>query len=566
VTHPTFGEDIRLHALIEATDELTRPGAPFEVVTEKVLGQDVEVFVRRPYTLADVLDAAAARGDAECYVFSDGRRVTFSDLGKRATAVAELLHDRYGLVPGDRLAIAAANCPEWIAAFWAATCSGLVVVAMNGWWTGSEMRNAVDLAEPSLVLLDEKRRNRLGDSKFPTAVIGPEWDACSSDDHLAVPPEMGEDDPSLLIFTSGTTGRPKAAVWSHRSVIGYLMLQSFMAARSAAMAAKAGRGAIGQSVPPVRLAPYPLFHVSGLSMMGGSVMNGVKSVWPLGRFEPSAVIRLTKEEGITAWGGGTAHVVRLLESPELDSLPDRQLVSVTVAGSATTPDIIRRVEQRFPHLKGTVSTGYGSTETGGLATWAPNWMLAAAPDCVGPVLPTVSVRVTGDDGEVLSDGQEGNIEIRSAYTMLGHWGHPEADRDTIQPGRWVRSGDFGRLEQGVLFVASRRRDLIIRGGENVYPFEIENRFCEHPGVLEAAAFGVDDPIYGQKVKAVAVVRPGAGVDAEKIRSFCAEALAYYKVPDIIELTTSPLPRNASGKVMKHVLAGEAQSGFSADEE
>lgn len=565
MSHPVFGEDPRLDALLRAGEQLTGPGAPFELAPEVVLGEKVDVYARRPRTLHQLLAAATARGDAECYVFSDGRRITFAGLAGRVAAVADLLTNRYGLHPGDRVAIAAANCPEWIVTFWAATCRGLVVVAMNGWWTGPEMEHALELTEPALVLLDAKRQERLGASRFRTAVIGPEWDA-SSGTVLPEPPEMDEDDPALLIFTSGTTGRPKAAVWSHRSVIGYLMLQSFMAARSGAMAAAATAGGRPAGVPPVRLAPFPLFHVSGLSMMVGSVMSGTKTVWPLGRFDPSAAVRLTKEEGITAWGGGTTHVARLLDCPDISTLPTGHLMSVSVGGSATTPDMIRKIEERFPNLKGTVSTGYGSTETGGLATWAPNWMLAAAPDCVGPALPTVEVRVTGDAGEVLPDGQEGNIEIRSPYTMLGYWRQPGADRETILPGRWVRSGDFGRLEQGILFVATRRRDLIIRGGENVYPFEIENRICDHPDVSEAAAFGVDDPVYGQRVKAIVVVREGAGLDAEAVRSFCAETLAYYKVPEVVEVRTEPLPRNASGKVMKHVLAGEGPSGFTGEDE
>jgi acyl-CoA synthetase (AMP-forming)/AMP-acid ligase II len=562
-----LADDPRLQAILDANARLTAPGAPFEVVRGTVLGETVDVFARRPRSLNELLAAGVARGEAECYVFSDGRRVTFAGLGRRVAAVADLLRNRYGLKPGDRLAIAAANCPEWIVAFWAASCTGLVVVAMNGWWTGAEMRKALDLTEPALVLVDEKRRDRLGDTEFCTVPIGPEWDASAEAGDVPPPRGLVEDEPVLLIFTSGTTGRPKAAVWSHRSLIGYLMLISFMGARSAAMADVAGGAPQARQRPPVvRLAPYPLFHVSGMSMMGGSVMSGAKTVWPVGRFDPSTVIGLTRDEGVSAWGGGTAHVVRLLESREVASLPAEQLVSVTVGGSATTPDIIRRVEQRFPRLAGTMTTGYGSTETGGLATWAPYWMLSAAPDCVGPALPTVSVRITDDIGDVLPDEQEGNIEIRSPYTMPCYWRNPEADGETIRPGRWVRSGDFGRLDTGLLFVASRRRDLILRSGENVYPFEIENRICEHPAVAEAAAFGVDDPTFGQRVKAVVVVRSGAHLGAEEVRTFCAETLAYYKVPDVVEVTADPLPRNASGKVMKHVLAGEAPSGFAGDEE
>jgi acyl-CoA synthetase (AMP-forming)/AMP-acid ligase II len=561
MSHPTLGDDPRLDLIRETTDALCAAGAPFETGPAIVLGEPVEVFEDRPRTLREMLDTGTGLGDAECYVFSDGRRVTFGDLAGRVASVMDLMAGRHGIGPGDRVAIAAANCPEWIMTFWAATALGAVVVAMNGWWTGPEMRNALDLTTPDLVLLDDKRAERLGPSPFRTEAVGAEWYGDDPGRLLPAPADIDEDDPALLMFTSGTTGRPKAAVLSHRGVIGYLMLQKFMAARSAAMAPPAA----GPSRPLVRLAPYPLFHVSGLSMMVGSVMTGSKTVWPLGRFDPAGAVDLTLREGVSAWGGGTAHVARLLEAPNLDRVPPDQLRSVTVGGSATSPDIIRRVEHRFPHLKGTMTTGYGSTETGGLATWAPYWMLAAAPDCVGPSLPTVSVRITDDTGAVRPDGQEGNVEIRSPYTMLEYCGQPEATAEAVLPGRWVRSGDFGRMEEGVLFIVSRRRDLIIRGGENVYPFEIENRICEHPAVEEAAVFGVDDPTFGQTVKAVVVTRPEARLTADQVRAFCAEAIAYYKVPDRVEIRSEPLPRNASGKVMKHVLAGTEASGFTDDE-
>ena len=178
---------------------------------------------------------------------------------------------------------------------------------------------------------------------------------------------------------------------------------------------------------------------------------------------------------------------------------------------------------------------------------------------------SVSARITDDQGAELPEGAEGNIEIRSALTMLGYWRNDAANQETILPGRWVASGDFGRLEDGVLIIASRRRDLIIRGGENIYPFEVEDRLEEHPEVVEAAVFGVDDATYGQTVKAVVVVGAGSELDPGVLLEFCAETLSSYKVPAVVEIRTTPLPRNATGKVMKHVLAGTSASAF-VDEE
>jgi long-chain acyl-CoA synthetase len=556
-----FADDPRLLDLLGMSEQLTEPGRPFEVVDEDVLGERLPVYRQRSHSLRDALVRGASYGERDCYVFGDGRRIGFEELVQQVASVAAGLRDRHGVRAGDRVAVCAANCPEWLLTLWAAASLDAVLVAMNGWWTGTEMRTAIDLTTPTLLIMDEKRRARLdGDPSVPTVVIERDFAGIAADGTAALPDTpIAEDDPFMLIFTSGTTGRPKAAVLSHRAVVAYLMAQSFAGARGSALAGQTG----SSGPPPARLAAYPLFHVSGLSMAVGSVMTGAKSVWPLGRFDPAAVIALTKQEGIAVWGGGTTHVVRLLEHPDIETLDPRQLVSVGVGGSATPPAIIRQSEERFPHLTGTMSSGYGSTETG-LLSFAPNWMLRAAPDCVGPPLPTVVIRITDDLGGALPDGAEGNVEARSSQSMLGYWHNDDANAEAVLPGRWIRTGDFGRLEDGVLFIASRLRDLIIRGGENIYPFEIENRLDQHPDVVEAAVYGVDDAVYGQEVKVVVVLRPGATLTVDEIQAFCAETLASYKVPSVVEVRTDPLPRTATGKVMKQVLSGETENVFVED--
>jgi long-chain acyl-CoA synthetase len=171
------------------------------------------------------------------------------------------------------------------------------------------------------------------------------------------------------------------------------------------------------------------------------------------------------------------------------------------------------------------------------------------------------VRITDETGAPVQDGTEGNVEVRCPIVMLGYWRNDAANAETLLPGLWVRTGDFGRWEDGLLFLASRKRDLILRGGENIYPFEIENRLEEHPDVLEAAVIGVEDAVLGQEVAAVVVVRQGSELDVETLRAFCAETLASYKVPAVFDIRTSPLPRNATGKIMKHALADEAPAIF-----
>jgi acyl-CoA synthetase (AMP-forming)/AMP-acid ligase II len=545
--------DARFAQLLAADEALTARGAPFEIVVEDVLGQAMPVFGQRPHSLRDMLvDAAVKFGDRDLYVWSDGRRSTFASIVQEVADVAVGLRDEFGIGRGDRVAVCAANCPEWLLTFWACAALDAVVVAMNGWWTSGEMRNALELTRPTLLIMDEKRHARLdgSDVGIRTIVIEREWDAVPTTGEPLPDGEIDEDDPFELIFTSGTTGRPKAAVLSHRSVVSYLMVQGYVGARGGYLAGLTASGAS----PPTRLATFPMFHVSGLSTAVGCVMSGATSVWPLGRFDAGEVIELTKQEGINVWGGGTTHVVRLLDHPDLTTVDPHQLVTVGVGGSATPPAIIDRIEETFPHLMGTTSSGYGSTETGMLSQ-ASNWMLRMASDAVGPPLPTVSIRITDENGNELAEGESGHIEARSWQSMIGYWENPAANAETILPGRWIRTGDFGRLEEGVLYIATRLRDLIIRGGENIYPFEIEHRLDEHPNVLEAAVLGFESDLYGQEVEAVVVLSEGAVVDEAELQRFCATALASYKVPARITVRTEPFPRTASGKVMKHVLAG-----------
>jgi acyl-CoA synthetase (AMP-forming)/AMP-acid ligase II len=553
--------DPRLAQLFAADAALTAPGMVFEVVEADVLGQRMPVFARRHANLrAQLLAGAEKYGDGDLYVWSNGRRQTFRGILREVAEVAAGLRERYGIRKGDRVAICAANCPEWILTFWACAVQGAVLVAMNGWWTAAEMRNAIALTEPSLLIMDAKRHARLeaGDAGIPTLVIERDWQRVPIAGASALPDvAIREDDPCELLFTSGTTGRPKAAILSHRAVIAYIQMQPYGALRSLYLAGVKPESGIAPR-QPVRLAVYPLFHVSGLSTVVGGVELGAKSVWMLGRFDPAAVIELTKREGINMWGGGSAHVMRLLEHPDAASVDPKQIWNVNVGGSATPPAVIDRIEALFPHLTGSTGSGYGSTEAG-LLTHAAHWMLRAAPDCAGSPYPTVALRITDDRGAVLPDGESGHIEARSAQNMPGYWNNPKASEEALRPGGWIRTGDFGRLEGGLLFISTRMRDLIIRGGENIYPFEIENRLDEHPEVIECAVFGIDSAVYGQEVKAVVVVRAGAEVDTAELQAFCATELASYKVPALIELSSAPLPRTASGKIMKHVLAGAANT-------
>ena len=542
---------------------LLAPGAPFEMADEDVLGEVMQVFVQRARSLRQLLAQAGRFGDSDYAVFHNGgrrRALTFADHERRVASVAAALADR-GVGAGDRVAILAANCPEWIITFWATVSLGAVAVACNGWWTRDEIVRALAHTTPALLVADAKRLARLdgADPGMPVVVIEEDFVDLEGFAPDAALPDIpiDEDQPALLQFTSGTTGRSKAAVLSHRSVVAFVQVVTFL---GAAQAASVGLPSTGPSRP--RLAVFPMFHISGLQSASITPMaTGAGNVWPMGRFDPATVIRLTTEEGIYAWNGTATHVFRLLQDPMIETLDVSLVQNVAIGGSATTPELVRATEERFPHLVDTFTSGYGLTESGGMVSHAGNAMLQANADSVGMAMPTVGVRIVDEDGVEVPDGENGSICVRSPLVMLGYWEDVEATDQAFLPGRWLRTGDYGRLQGGELFLASRLRDLILRGGENVYPIEVEARLEQHPAVAECAVYGVDHETLGQEVKAVVVLVDGASLDLVGARAFCGEKLADYKLPEYLEVWAGPLPRNAGGKVVKAVLRGEVTQAF-----
>ena len=542
---------------------LLAPGAPFEMADEDVLGEVMQVFVQRARSLRQLLEQAGRFGDSDYAVFHNGgrrRALTFADHERRVASVAAALADR-GVGAGDRVAILAANCPEWIITFWATVSLGAVAVACNGWWARDEIVHALAHTTPALLVADAKRLARLdgADPGMPVVVIEEDFVDLEGFAPDAALPDIpiDEDQPALLQFTSGTTGRSKAAVLSHRSVVAFVQVVTFL---GAAQAASVGLPSTGPSRP--RLAVFPMFHISGLQSASITPMaTGAGNVWPMGRFDPATVIQLTAEEGIYAWNGTATHVFRLLQDPMIETLDVSLVQNVAIGGSATTPELVRATEERFPHLVDTFTSGYGLTESGGMVSHAGNAMLQANADSVGMAMPTVGVRIVDEDGVEVPDGENGSICVRSPLVMLGYWEDVEATDQAFLPGRWLRTGDYGRLQGGELFLASRLRDLILRGGENVYPIEVEARLEQHPAVAECAVYGVDHETLGQEVKAVVVLVDGASLDLVGARAFCGEKLADYKLPEYLEVWAGPLPRNAGGKVVKAVLRGEVTQAF-----
>jgi len=538
------------------------------MVEEDVLGERMQVFKQRVPSLRALVERSAGFGDAEYMIFGD-RRFTFAQHERAVASVARALREKYGIAKGDRVAILAANCPEWIVAFWATVSLGALAVGLNGWWTADEILYGVGDCQPKLLLADRKRLARLEGASpgVPVVEIESGFDALWNHDLTAPLPDVpiAEDDPVIILYTSGTTGRPKGAVQSHRNVVAFLQTTLYTGIKGLMLAPPPPADA--PKMPPTCIfLTNPLFHVSGLHAGAITCLaTGTRSVWNVGRYDPAVAMQLIEREQVTNWSGMNTVVQRMLNHPDFGKHDLSSLRAIGGGGAPTSPELQRRMREGFPSIRrgGHLGHGYGSTETTALATLIGGDEWRRFPESVGRPLPTNQLQIRDADGRTLPEGREGEVLVRSPLIMLGYWNRPKETAETILPGRWLRTGDIGRIVDGRLYLASRKRDMILRGSENVYPVEIENRLAEHPDVLEAAVIGVPSEDLGQEVTAVLVLHPGATLDEQAMAAFVAEKLAYYKVPSHWEVR-GELPRNATGKVLKHVLTGDAESTFVAE--
>lgn len=530
----------------EALAAITAPGQQFEVHTENVLGQALPVFANRQRSLGELLRASARFGGRE-YLVTEHSRLSFARHYAVTAAFAEALRTDYGIRKGDRVAICAANSPEWIIAFWAITSLGAIAAGMNSMWAAPEMQHAIELTRPSVIIADEPRRKLLS-TDVPVISTQEDLPALATRHPGVEAPEVevDEDDPAVILFTSGTSGRPKGATHSHRNVIAaswYILLGDALAA------------AMGSPPPPDRrfLLMSPLFHIASLHNLAvPRLAAGDTAIVYEGRFEIDRVLEMIEAERVTNWGAMPTMLSRLVSHENLGKYNLSSLRSLSVNSAPSTTELKERVRAAFP--AGSLTTTYGLTESSTAATMATAADLAADPDTVGRPVPNIEVSVRGPSGEEVPEGIEGEIWLRGAQMMLKYWDDPAATAASTAPGGWFRTGDIGKFVAGQLHISGRRSDLILRGAENVYPAEVENVLNTHPTISECGVFGVPDSDLGEEVAAIVVTEPGASVTAGELTSYARERLAKYKVPSRWLITSEPLPRNATGKIIRPAAA------------
>lgn len=531
-----------------AVARLTGPGGPFEMAVEDVLGAPVPVLRNRGRSLGELVAASASWGERD-YLVSEDSRLSFAEHAAAVGALANALRDRYGIEKGDRIGILAANTPEWVVTFWAAQCLGAIAVGYNAWWTPREIAYGVEHTTPAVLIVDAKRAALLAELDIRVPVLTMEHDLPALITEFAggTTPlaEVDEDDPAVILYTSGTSGRPKGAVHTQRNVLAVIGYHRFNDALAAEFS--------GATEPPSGrrfLLTSPLFHIASLhNLVVPRLVTGDTSVLYQGSFDGERVLRLIERERITNWGAMPTMATRMLEQ-DLSGYDLSSLASFSLNSAPSSAALQHQLREQLPVAKTALVTSYGLTECSTAATLASPAELAAFPDTVGRPVIGVAVQVRDSTGNPVPDGTEGEICVRSQYVMLGYWNDEAATTAAITADRWLRTGDIGVLTEGRLQLSGRRSDLILRGGENVYPTEIEQCLEEHPAVRECAVVGVPDADLGQQVAALVVVENLSATTEAELRAFAAERIAYYKVPNRWRLTTTALTRNATGKVVR----------------
>jgi acyl-CoA synthetase (AMP-forming)/AMP-acid ligase II len=552
----------------EAQAALAGPGAPFEIVTEPVLGHDHQVFARRPRTLRQMLDGQAASTPDLPFLISPDRQWTYREALEDIDATAVLLAERYGIAAGDRVAIVAANHAEYALLMWATITLGAIVTSLNGWWTGPELAHGISLTTPRLLAGDQRRLARL-DGIVPDGLPVRLLDELHREARELAGKAPGraditEDSPAVILFTSGTTGRSKGATLSHRNIINFAMVNRLAAAAGSLATASAPVARPGGPAHGCTIVSSPMFHISGLvaTLITGAAFP-MSLVFPRpGPWDPLTWLELAQRHKVTSLSGVPTQFWRLLRHPGLDAYDLSSVTTVGGGGAVYPPELVRELHARFPAVR--LGNGYGMSESVGLGTLTGGDLFVAVPTSVGPAQSTVEVQVRDELGAVLPEGDVGEICLRTPSVFLGYWDDPAATAAVLDDNRWYRTGDYGRVSGGLLYLESRRRDMILRGGENIYPVEIENRLVEHPDIDDAAVIGVDHPELGQEPKAFIVRRPGSAVTAGQVRDWCAAALAAYKIPATVEFRDS-LPYTETGKLLKQQLERDEKSRQAGNE-
>jgi long-chain acyl-CoA synthetase len=540
-------------------------GDLFAIDVVDIRGVPTKVFRNAPASLRAVWDLSAAFAANDFVVYGD-ERMTFAEAHRDVRAVARWLREM-GVLPGDRVGIATRNLPEWVVAFWAAQAIGAVTVPLNAWWTGPELEYGLSDSGSVICFADDERAERIAShvDKTPVRAValirserdvpgGVPWtDVVAGDDAPLPDVSIDPDADAAIMYTSGTTGKPKGAVQTQRNFTNFLMQGVYFTMRAAAASDAPAAPAAAPAPQMATLLTLPLFHVGGLqSFLLPFTMAGGKVVLTY-RWNAAEAVDIIEREGITTIAGVPTTMFELLEAAKAKGATIESLSGISSGATLVPPELVRRIDEQTAS-RAAPGNGYGLTETSGaaIANFGPAYV--ANPESVGkPISPVIDVRIVAEGGRDAAVGAIGEIWLKGPTIVRGYLGRERETAEAFTDG-WFHTGDLGRLDgDGNLYVVDRLKDVIIRGGENVYAAEVEAALYEHPDVAEAAIIGVPDERLGEAVGAVVRARSGASLTSDAIRAHVGERLAAFKVPAHVWITDDELPRNASGKVLKREL-------------
>jgi len=539
----------------------TAEGSPFAIDTRTIRGLETPVWRQSFPHLRAVLEHSAGFGGRD-YLVYEGERLSYADHHRRVAALARALVEDFGIRKGDRVALAMRNYPEWPLVYWATVAVGAIIVPLNAWLSGAELAYALADSGSRLLFADAERSAAIAPQRaaLPAlealVTVRPDADSPPGDRPWAelvaagdgALPEIALDpeDDAAIYYTSGTTGRPKGALLSHRNLCANQVTGVYLRARTEF---RYGRTPQLPAEQMGQLISVPLFHVTGsIAMLIGSTIQGSKLVF-MHRWNPEEAIRLIERERLHSFGGVPSMPLQVIESPIFHQHDTSSVKAVLFGGAPPSPELAARIRAVFPGAS--ASNGYGLTETSGVSTVNVADDYLAKPKSAGVPAPVTRVKIMHlDELHELPVGEIGEIWIRGPQVFQGYWNNPEATAKALVDG-WLRSGDLGYVdEEGSLFVVDRAKDMLLRGGENIYCIEVENALFSHPDVLDAAVVGLPDPVLGERVAAMVQLRTGSSADAEALRDHVRRQIAAFKVPERIDIVATPLPRNANGKILK----------------
>ena len=543
---------------------LTAPGADFEVTTTNVRGVDIKTYANALTNLRDAWVSTAAYAEREYIVYED-ERLTYAQAHEHVNSLGNWLIGQ-GVQPGDRVAIAMRNYPEWILSYWAILSVGATVVGMNAWWTGPEMLYALEDSTPKAIIADEERLATLNSIRAKLAnlvvigvrVPGSPADVTPWSDVIADPTPMPEiaidpDSDACIFYTSGTTGNPKGAQLTHRGCTTNIWSLMFAAALQRVLAVQKGLIEADAEPPiPSALVTTPLFHVTanncvahGTTLAGGKLTHMYK--WDAG-----VALKLIEQERISALSGVPVMAREVISHPDFATTDTSSLMALGGGGAQLQPDLVGKIDEQVATAR--PNTGYGMTETCGIITSIGADYFVDKPASCGPAMPAYETKVVDPEtGEERATGEAGELWVRGGHVIRGYLNRPDATAETIVDG-WLRTGDMAREdEDGFLYIVDRIKDMVLRGGENIYCAEVESAIFDHPAVAECTVFGVEDDRLGEEVGAAIYLSPGQTANADEIRDHLLNQLAKFKIPRYIWFTDTALPRNASGKFLKREL-------------